>query len=152
MQRKNNLLNPSKRSGIALMMAMAVVVIIGTIMALSLSLTTQTAKRTTDIYIHEQVVLISKSAAEYALLQISKNPPCSLKELNTTQDYYHIDIGMKYIYTSDVTCTNGATKYITVITPEQNGSVQLDITVGVPASEGVTNEPIRYFRRVIEKL
>ncbi len=135
----------------ALIMAMAVVVIIGTIMAVSLSLTTQTTKRTADLYVYEQTLLLSKSAAEYALLQISKNAPCSLPSLNFTHDtIYDVNISMKYIYTADVTCS--ATKYITITTPEQNGSVLLDIIVGIPSSKNITKEPIRYFRRVLEKL
>ena len=90
MQRKNDILVPLKSSGrgknlkatkratqakskpaIAMITAIGMIVIISTILALSLSLSTQTTKRTADIYLHEQAVLLSKSAAEYALLQIS---------------------------------------------------------------------------------
>lgn len=153
MQRKNHILK-SSRSGFALIMAITVVVVISTIMALSISLTTQTTKRTTDLYIHEQAVLISKSAAEYALLRISQSAPCTLPNLNFTHDtLYDINIDFKYVYTEDSVCDDvGGPKYFTVTTPEQNGSVLMDITVSVPSSKNISNEAIRYFRRVIEKL
>ncbi|MDO8454136.1 MAG: hypothetical protein Q7S59_06150 [Sulfurimonas sp.] len=163
MQRKNYLL---RKSGFAMIMAIAVIVIISTIMALSLSMTAETTKRTTDLYIYEQAVLLSKSAAEYALLQISQNQPCTDEitlglnnfkpDLNSNgnidDDFYNIDIKIKYIYDSNTSCiANGGTFYTNVTTPEQNGSVLMDITVSV-TDENITSEPIRYFRRSIQKL
>lgn len=144
MQRKNYLL---KRSGMAMIMAISVIVILSTIMALSLSLSVQTTKRTTDLYLHEQVILYSKSAAELALLDIAKNG-CS-DTFNTTFDgIYDANITMKYIYTGTVgSCTN----YFDITTPEQNGSVLMDIVVTV-SDTNIATEPIRYFRRVIQKL
>jgi len=149
MQRKNYILknNPSKKNGIAMIMAIAVIVVLSTIMALSLSLTSQTAKKTTDIYLYEQVVLYSKSAAELALLEIANNG--CINNFNTTFDnIYDANITMKYIYTNEVA---GCDKYITINTPEQNGSVLMDITVSVTDST-IISEPIRYFRRIIQKL
>lgn len=151
MQRKNNILS-SSREGMAMIMAVAVIVIIATIMALALSLTTLTAKRTTDVYLHEQAVLLSKSAAEYALLKIAQDGPCThTSDLNFSHDStYNISIAIKYIYTAPSPCTNAQT-YTTVTTPEQNGSVLMDITVSVNDST-VASEPITYFRRTIQKL
>jgi len=152
----------TQRKGIAMIMAITVIVIIGTIMALSMAMTAETTKRTSDLYLYEQSILLSKSATEYALLQIAENPPCS--DLNTTflQDgFYTIDIQMQYIYYDDPTtglneaqalCTaNGGTLYAPVETPEQDGSVIMDIAVSV-ADTTVSTEPIRYFRRTIQKL
>ena len=146
MQRENYLL---KKSGMAMIMAIVVIVVLSTIMALSLSLTVQTTKRTTDLYLHEQVVLYSKSAAELALLDIAKNG-CQ-DTFNTNFDgIYDANITMKYIYKGSLpnTCTQS---YFSISTDEQNGSVLMDITVTISDSS-VTSEPIRYFRRVIQKL
>ena len=151
MQRKNNLLKTSHRRAIAMIMTISVIVIISTILALSLALTTQTTKRTTDLYIYEQAVLLSKSAAEYALLQISLNPPCSQTNLNFSEDYYDINVSMHYIYTAPSPCASSSDIFFTITTPEQNGSVLMDITVSVDDTT-VVNEPIRYFRRSIQKL
>ena len=153
MQRKNNILT-SARSGMAMIMAITVIVIMATIMALSLALTTQTTKRTVDLYLYEQSILLSKSATEYALLQIAQSQPCS--DVNTSfiqDDIYNIDIKVQYVYDSITPCTtNGGTLYTTVSTPEQNGSVIMDVTVSVTPDKNVATEPIRYFRRTIQKL
>jgi len=153
MQRKNNILK-STHNGMAMIMAIAVIVIIGTIMTLSLSLTSQTVKRTTDLYLYEQSVLLSKSATEYALLKISQDNnitnPCGTTSLNFPQDeIYDINISILYVYTN--LCPTNANSFTTVTTDEQNGSVLIDVSVSV-TDVTVTSEPIRYFRRTIQKL
>jgi len=161
MQRKNNILK-SSRDAIAMIMAIAVILIISTIMALSLAMTTTTGKRTTDIYLYEQAVLLSKSATEYALLRIAQNPPCTYLDINITQDtIYNIEIHIEYIYYDDpaivgnealALCNaNGATLFTTVSTPEQSGSAIVDVTVSVN-NPSVSTEPITFFRRSIQKL
>ena len=137
----------------AMIMAIIAIVIIGTIMALALALNSQTTKQTTDLYLYEQAVLLSKSATEYALLRIAQNDPCTNIDGNFTQDgIYDINISAQYIYDSNTSCiANGGTLYTTVTTPEQNGSVLLDVTVSV-TDKNVTTEDIRYFRRTIQKL
>jgi len=138
MQRKNNLLkinSHKNRGGFAIIMAIAVIIIISTIMALSLSLTTKTSKRTTDIYLYEQAVLYSKSAAELALLDIASNLPCTQTNLT-------------YPFENNLYTANGTDDYFAITTDEQNGSVLMDITVTTNAG----SEPIRYFRRSIQKL
>ncbi len=137
------------RRGMAMIMAIAVIVIMAGIMALSLSMTTITTKRTGDIYLYEQAILLSKSATEYALLRIAQDGPCSNQVIPTfVQDgIYSISITNRYVYTADI-CTDT----IVVQTPEQNGSVIMDVTVTVLPSTNVTTEPIRYFRRTIQKL
>ena len=161
MQRKNNILNTSYtkklRSGIAMIMAIAVIVILATIMALSLALTSQTTKRSTDLYIYEQAILLSKSATEYALLKISQASPCTLtfSDLNFSPpaplDYYDINISVWYVYNPmPLACTPDA-NYTIVTTEEQNGSVLMDVSVSV-TDPTVASEPIRFFKRTIEKL
>ena len=162
MQRKNNILI-SARSGMAMIMAITVIVIMATIMALSISLTSQTTKKIVDTYLYEQSVLLSKSATEYALLQIAQSPPCSNINTNFLQDgFYNIAISVEYIYHDDpatvgideaqIPCTaNGGILYTAVNTPEQNGSAVMDVTVSVTDTT-VATEPIRYFRRTIQKL
>ncbi len=152
MQRKNYLLKNNQKKGMAMIMAISVIVVLSTIMALSLSLTAQTGKRTTDIYLYEQAVLLSQSAAEYALLRISQSTPCKHGGFSFTHDnIYDINITMKYIFTSATTCSpadaNG-TDYFNVVENDTNGTVLMDITVTTNAG----TEPIRYFRRSIQKL
>ena len=132
-----------------MIMAIAVIVIIATIMALAISLTSQTTKRTTDIYLYEQSALYAKSAVELALLDIAKEGACSVKDRNyTLGGIYNANVKVKYIYTAPSPCTNANDNYFTIKTEEQNGSVLMDISV--TTNEGT--EPIRYFRRSIQKL
>ena len=144
MQRKNNILK-SSRNGIAMIMAIAVIVIISTIMALSLALTSQTTKQTTDLYLYEQSILLSKSATEYALLRIAQDGACThTNDLNFIQDsIYDINITAQYIYTAG-TCAN---QYAVVTTPEQNGSVLLDVTVSI-TDRNITAEEVGVFGRM----
>jgi len=151
MQRKKHILKRAKNA-FAMISAIIVIVIIATIMGLSLRLTTQTTKKTTDLYIHEQAILLAHSATEYALLRISQAPPCSIANINFIQDnYYDINISLRYIYTSDVICTNGANIYTIVTTPEQNGSVLMDVSVSVN-DPSIDSEQIRFFKRTMQKL
>ncbi|MDD2449209.1 MAG: hypothetical protein PHG10_06080 [Sulfurimonas sp.] len=160
MQRKNYILNKRNslhRSGFAMIMAIIAIVIISTIMAFSLSLTTQTAKTTTDTYLYEQAVLYSKSAAELALLEIAKTNIAEDGCLNSFETDFPDELGkeslfqakvtMKYVYSAEVT---GCDKYFIITTPEQNGTVLMDITI--TTKDAVATEPIRYFRRSVQKL
>jgi len=163
MQRKNYLLNrTSHKRGFAMMMALAVIVVIATIMALSLSLTAKTTKKTADIYLHEQAILLAKSATEYQLLRIAQNPPCTDLDISFLQDtIYTIDITSRYIYYDDPTtavaddaCTLAGRPtllYTPVTTPQQDGSVLIDVAVSVN-DVNLSSEPVRYFRRTIQKL
>ncbi len=145
MQRKNYILNSNnKRSGFAMIMAIIVIVVIATLMTLSLTLTAQSTKTTTDLYLYEQTVLYAKSAAELALLDIAQNG-CQNSYTNNFDGMYDATITMRYIYMGTV---GACTDYFNITTPEQNGSVLMDITVSTDAG----TEPIRYFRRVIQKL
>lgn len=138
----------------AMIMAISVIVILATIMALSLALTSQTTKRTNDIYLYEQASLLAKSATEYALLKIaqenSSSDPCSYTGENFTQDtIYDINISVHYVYTAGA-CSS-PTQWATVETAEQNGSVLIDVGVSI-LDTNISTEPIRYFRRSIQKL
>jgi hypothetical protein len=158
MQRKNNIL---KKHGFAMIMAIGVIMIIATIMALSLSMTRETGKRTTDLYLYEQAVLLSKSASEYALLIIAQNGPChtNVANLNFTPDLngnnvFNVNITLRYSYTNADATAGGcaaANRFATVTAPEQSGSVLMDVTVSVN-DPSLATEPIRYFRRTIQKL
>ena len=137
-----------------MIMAITVIVIIATIMALSVALTTQTTKRTTDIYLYEQASLYAKAASEIALLDIAEN---GCQDTNNTtfgnagEIQYDANVTMQYIYTNNSGGCTTFTPTTPVTTPEQNGSVVMDIAVTLH-DPSITAEPIRYFRRTIQKL
>lgn len=155
MQRKNSVLN---RSGMAMIMAIFVIVIVSTILALSLSLSTQTTQKTTDLYLYEQSAVLSHSAAEYAMLQLSRSGPCNLDAINFRyNNTYDINISMRYIPLNGSACDNNASningndrRLGTTTTSQSDGTVIMDVTVTANPA-GVT-EPIKYFRRSIQKL
>jgi type II secretory pathway pseudopilin PulG len=158
MQRKNYTLRYASsrrtRPAIAMIMAIMVIVILATIMALSMQLSSETTKRSTDIYLQEQAVLLAKSAAEYTLLEISENnstlDPCAISSLNFHQDIYDVNISVLYSYVNPPSSCDGKT-FATVTTDEQNGSILLNVAVSVNDAN-ISTEPIRYFRRTIQKL
>jgi type II secretory pathway pseudopilin PulG len=158
MQRKNSLLkSTSYRRGMAMIMAISVLVIIATILALSLSLSSQTTKKTTDLYLYEQASILSHSAAEYAMLKMSEVNPCTLQNIDFNYNsIYDINISMKYITFPGSSCDTNAiangTKQASTTFAASDGTVILDVTVSIPKSKNITPEPIRYFRRTIQKL
>ena len=158
MQRKNNIL---MRHGIAMIMAITVIVIVATIMALALALTTKTTKKTTDMYLYEQSVLLSHSAAEYAMLKVSQQnaaTPCILQALNFRYNAtYDVNMTMRYITKPLTPCAASAVNTVANVTYVENagdtssdGTVILDIAITANPS-GIT-EPIRYFNRSIQKM
>jgi type II secretory pathway pseudopilin PulG len=160
MQRKNSLLKSSSkamRRGMAMIMAISVIVIIATILALSLALTSQTTKKTTDLYLYEQAAILSHSAAEYVMLKLSETNPCSLNSINFTyNNIYDINATMRYITVVGTPCDTNATAagalYAHTTNTASDGTVVLDVTVSVPTDKNVTSEPVKYFRRTLQKL
>ncbi len=167
MQRKNNFLSPFKKRGFAMIMAIILIVVLSTIMAYTLTLTTQTTKQTGDLYLREQAVLLAQSAAEYTLLAISGynrgtngNTTClgvvNAYYPNNTNPIFDINVTIGYIGLDcknfDINHPENGYNYISAITtPESNGTVLLDIAVATHDGN-ISTEPIRYFRRTIQKL
>jgi len=160
MQRQNSILR--KRKGFAIIAAMAVIVVIATIMSLSLALTTQTAKRTTDIYLYEQSVLLAKSAAELAMERIASGAICNgnatrFTNLNFLHNgIYNINVDATYFLPTTYACAGAPNIPYSAATSAGPyaplyGSVMLDVTVTVNDAT-ITSEPITYFRRTIQKL
>ncbi|MBN2896092.1 MAG: hypothetical protein JXK05_09415 [Campylobacterales bacterium] len=158
MQRKNSILKA--RSGIAMIMAIVVIVVLGTIMALTLNMSAQTNKQTINDYIHEQGILLTRSATEYALLEISGWPACTVTNLsavypsNDTAKIFDINISVNYIGfgCGDIDGNGQSDDYIANInTPESRGTVLMDVIV-TSSNELNLSEPIRYHRRTMQKL
>jgi hypothetical protein len=162
MQRKNYLL---KRRGIAMIMAIAVIIILSTIMALTLSLTAETTKRTTDIYLYEQAQLLAKGAAEYAILAVSgydrtASGDC-LTSINavypdngSTTKIFDINVSLQYIGLDCDGAAGGDADFLdSVDTPQSEGTVIMDVVVTCnDATSNACSEPIRYHRRTLQKL
>ena len=149
-----------QRSGIAMIMAVAVLVVLATIMAFSIQMTTKTGKRVVDIYVRNQAELYAKNAAEFALYQISQSASrCSPSSIGpfTIDGLYTVTVDLDYAYADNNASTCGANDYVTLTNPpvgqsdREYGYVKIDVTVNVNSSS-VNSEPIRVFRRYIEDI
>jgi hypothetical protein len=160
MQRKNRIL---VKPAFAMILAVAIIILISGVMLLSLNISSQTSKRTIDTYLYEQAELHAKGAIEYALYEIARTGCLDTNLPITALDgIYDINISTRYSYTGE-TGVNTTTVNVdgdqcpnytpnnAVTANEQNGSVLMDVTVTIPASVTGT-EPVRFFRRTIQKL
>ncbi len=160
MQRKNYLLKKgSKRGGFALVMAVALLVILATIMAFSIQMTAKSQKRAVDIYVENQAILYAKNVAEYFVYKISQDKNCTTQknfDININQSpKYHAKVKLFYIVSdmdnthyckqqSDLNLTAGHDE-------DPYAYVRIDVTMDV--SDGnITSEPIRIFRRYVEDI
>lgn len=147
-----------------MIMAIGVIVILGTIMALTLQMSSITSKQTINDYLHEQAILLTRSATELALLAISttdRRVGC-LTSLNGTYAptgtaIFDINMTWSYIGLSGGNANNEclpAENYIQnadVNDSDSKGSILLDVIVTL-SDQTLSNEPIRYHRRTLQKL
>ena len=141
----------------AMFAAIAFLLIMATILALMVSMTTLTTKRGADLYFQEQAHLLAKSATEFAMLAISgydRNVTTRcINQINSqypnVNPVYDINTTIRYIGLGSV--CDASNNYINnIVTPESNGTVLIDVYVNVPAS--VTGaEPVRFHRRTLQK-
>lgn len=142
-----------------MLMAIMLLIVIATIMAVSLSMSTTTAQRTTNEYLHEQAILLTSSATEYAVLAISGHTINATNGcINTINAIYPnldkptmFDINVTIQYVNGIA---GCNQYVaapsaTLLAIDTNGTVLMDVVV---TDHNLSNEPIRYHRRTLQKL
>ena len=137
------------RQGFSLLLAIIVMITIATLMAFMISLTSTTAKQTSDIYASEQTKLLARSATELALLAISahNNSANCIENINFTYETnYDVNMSLYYIG-NGLPCNPAHLLANNISAPESNGTVIIDTYVTFKGS----SEPIRYHRRTIQK-
>ncbi len=146
------------RRGFSLLTAVIFLVVIATISMLALSLSTESAKSTTDDYLKVQAELLAKSGTEFALLAMSghdyKNHGClnsiDIKYPVNTPSYTHdINITIHYIGSGLPIGCNTYTGASNITTADSNRTVIIDTIVSTNPT--ITTEPIRLHRRTIQK-
>jgi hypothetical protein len=161
MQRKSNLLRPySKiRSGVAMIIAIAFLLITAVLMAIMINMTSQTTKRTGDIYFQEQAHLLAKSATEFTLLAISGHNRAGGNCLtninaqypNAASPIFDINTTIRYIGLAGLGGTCATSSLINnITTPESNGTIVIDTYVTTSANVLLT-EQLRFHRRTMQK-
>ena len=170
MQRKNSILN---RSGFAMIMAIVVIVIITSIMALTISLSSGAKKRVTNDFLSEQAILLAKGANEMALLAISGVDHTGVNCLNHIDMVYpdginpifNISVDIRYIARPSASVapagefSNNCNFYTanavgnadSLSTLESDGGVFIDIRVTTDPMLSI-GEEITHVRRTIQKL
>ncbi len=144
-----------------MIMAIFFMILIATLLSYMLSSTTETAKRTTNVYVNEQAQLLAKSAVEYALLRVSGFDRSGGDCMNgftavypdAVNPIFDINVTVQYIGFGPLATAGGdCAVYIpNILTPESNGSMLIDVYVSDNASLNLS-EPIRYHRRTLQKL
>jgi type II secretory pathway pseudopilin PulG len=147
------------RKGFSLLTALLFLILVATLGALALSLSTQTTKQTTDLYLKEQAELLLQSGTEYALLAISAhdfNTTNCLTQINSTytpdgtQTLFDINISLRYFYEGTINCpTPSNNNASNIVTDDSNMTVMIDTYV--TSNSSITTEPIRLHRRTIQK-
>jgi hypothetical protein len=159
MQRKNNLLK--NRSGFAMIMAIFIILVIGTLMSLMISMSAQSQKRTVNLYLNEQAALLAKSATEYAMLAVSgyernSTSGCinhlSITYPSSSTPIFDIDVKMEYIGFGSLPGCDIYNSIGTINTPDSNGTILMDVTVTSNEANLNIGETIRYHRRTLQKL
>ncbi len=141
------------RKGFSLITAIIFLVLIATLSALSIALSTQSVKQTGDVLLKSQAELLLRSGTEYALLAMSGYDYSSscLENLNMTHNgMFDINVSIMYIG-KGITCNHPATHILAnnINTSDSNRTVIIDTFVTTKA--GIATEPIRLHRRTIQK-
>ena len=138
------------RRGFSLLSALIFLVLIATISAISISLSTQSAKQTGDIYLKSQAELLLRSGTEFAMLAMSGhdyNTSC-LNDINMTyNNTFDINVTIYYIGRGLPSGCNTLDNNIS--TDDSNRTVIVDTFVATKPN--ITTEQIRLHRRTIQK-
>ena len=144
------------RSGFSMITAIIFIVLVATLGALALSLSTQTTKQTSDLFLREQAELLGQSATEFALLafsahEINATNGC-LQQINTqypeagANAFFDINITLRYLG-SGLPCDGAFIIDNNVTTADSNLTLIIDTIV----TSNVATEPIRFHRRTLQK-
>jgi len=135
-----------------LLLAIAIMVLVGTLMNLMLSFTTLTVKQTGDIYLKEQTELMARSATEYAILKISGNNWADKECINKIDElsgYKNFNINITMHYFGKDLPSNCNMLDNNLYTKESNATVLIDVIVH--KTDPITFETIRFHKRIIQK-
>jgi len=139
------------RSAFSMIVAIATLVMIATIMALSLSLSSQSAKETGSIYLQQQAQLYARSATEFAIFWLSGNP-CATSPLNLQIEGQKYLAKISFMHITTEACASGGDRINTNLsTAESNATVIIDTMLEVNQTIFNLSEPIVVHRRTLQK-
>lgn len=140
--------------------AIVFMILVATLGALAISLSTLSTKQTSDLYLREQAELLVQSATEYALLAISAHDFTGncLNTINSTYSdgvttLFDINVSLYYLgngLPNNCQKPSGSVNAISsnIDTNDSNRTVIIDTFV---TDRNLSTEPIRLHRRTIQK-
>lgn len=142
--------------GFSLITAIIFLFVVATLSILALSMSTQSAKQTTDDYLRIEAELLAKSGTEYALLALSGHDfntsgclnSIDIKYPNSVNYTHDINISIMYIGNGLPADCNDVLNN-TISTNDSNRTVIIDTTVSTNPT--IATEQIRIHRRTIQK-
>ncbi|CZE47619.1 hypothetical protein [Campylobacter geochelonis] len=151
------------KKAFSLIMAIFFVVLLATLGIMALGFSTQTAKQSMDIYLREQAELLARSATEFAVMAMQDHDYAANNCLQTVRvnypefvavvEIYYLDASMEFRGTTTKHCdedrilTGVSSALSGGTTPIYDNIAMLDVTV----TSNAGTEPIRYFRRTIQR-
>jgi len=151
------------RRGFSLITAIIFMVLVASIAALALSFSSFSTKQTSDLFLREQADLLVQSGTEFALLAISGHQINAANGcLNSINSQYpqagaaaifDINITINYLGNGLAAASNNNCNILsdTVVTVDSNITVIIDTIVSTNTDNNISTEPIRLYRRTIQK-
>jgi len=149
-----------KRKGFSLVLAIIVLVIVSSLAAFMVSLSSTSAKITSDVYLKEQAELLMQSATEYSILAAlgHDNQNSCLENINITypnssNPIFDINISLWYIFDSSTASSINCSHILFSNLNDSNSSFTMIIDTSVSSSPYLQlSEPIKLHRRTVQKL
>jgi competence protein ComGC len=160
MQKHVYLLNETRakqRGGFALIAAVFLLLIISILLLKMMGNSSENAQQVVNDYLYEQAELLAYGATEYTLLQISATDPnncvthLDMQYPPGAKPFFTITTDISYIWEQN-SVPAGCPAIATVSTPEQNGTVIIDVVVKSNNANIGIHEPIRFSHRTLQKL
>ncbi len=145
------------RRGFSLITAIIFVVLLATLGALGLSLSTQGVKQTTDIYLKTQAEFLARSVTEYAIMAVTAHEinvanGC-LNQVNATYPangagaMFRMRVDIRYFGVGFPAGCNMMDDNVSFA--DSNKTMQFDTYVW--SDNNISTEPIRFHRRTIQR-
>ena len=164
------------QKGFSILTAIFFLVIISTLSFLGISLSSMALKQSSEIYLYEQAELLAKGATEYAIVKLIKELPCGVPGKsacatpaqssdctnfpttltgnfpNNTTPLLKYSINIRYFDTANPSLGCPAMNTTIISTPSSRGTIMLDVVVEMATSQLQRQNPIRFYRRTLQKL
>ena len=146
----------NQREAFSLLMAIVVMVIMGSVALLITNMTGKLIKETTTQYQREQATLLANSYTEYAVMAVTANDRAvnCLRTINGTWNGYSARIEIAYIGDAATVGSCAATRKLstTVTTPTTQLTIIIDAYIDYRDLDSPTAPNLVYHRRTVQKI